>query len=117
MTQRDFRTFPNFKFASMASTRCHAAVTPSTWPCEICASREGAAAVSRRHRSTQVKPVCMGFEDFYAGWAPETPPGFTVSPIQGRMERRGGEPSVFDIEVQSDGAISASRRVAVVSLC
>ena len=65
----------------------------------------------------QVKPVCMGFEDFYAGWAPETPPGFTVSPIQGRMERRGGEPSVFDIEVQSDGAISASRRVAVVSLC
>jgi len=59
----------------------------------------------------------MGFEDFYAGWAPETPPGFTVSPIQGRMERRGGEPSVFDIEVQSDGAISASRRVEVVSLC
>ena len=47
--------------------------------------------------------VCMGFEDFYAGWAPETPPGFSVSPIQGRMERRGGEPSVFDIEVASDG--------------
>ena len=61
--------------------------------------------------------INTGFEDFYAGWAPETPPGFTVSPIQGRMERRGGEPSVFDIEVQSDGAISASRRVLVVSLC
>ena len=53
--------------------------------------------------STQVKPVCMGFEDFYAGWSPETPPGFSVSPIQGRMERRGGEPSLFDIEVKADG--------------
>ena len=76
-----------------------------------------AASDIPRLETIQVKPVCMGFEDFYAGWAPETPPGFTVSPIQGRMERRGGEPSVFDIEVQSDGAISASRRVVVVSLC
>jgi hypothetical protein len=50
-----------------------------------------------------VKPVCMGFEDFYAGWAPETPPGFTVSPVQGRMERRGGDPSLFDVEVTADG--------------
>ena len=39
----------------------------------------------------------------YAGWSPETPPGFSVSPIQGRMERRGGEPSLFDIEVKADG--------------
>ena len=45
----------------------------------------------------------MGFEDFYAGWSPETPPGFSVSPIRGRMERRGGEPSLFDIEVKADG--------------
>ena len=34
---------------------------------------------------------------------PSTPPGFSVSPIQGRMERRGGEPSLFDIEVKADG--------------
>ena len=34
LTQRDFQPFPNFNFASMASTRCHTAVTPSTWPCE-----------------------------------------------------------------------------------
>ena len=34
LTQRDFQPFPNFNFASMASTRCYTAVTPSTWPCE-----------------------------------------------------------------------------------
>ena len=34
VTQRDFQPFPNFNFASMASTRCHTAVAPSTWPCE-----------------------------------------------------------------------------------
>ena len=45
----------------------------------------------------------MGFEDFYAGWAPETPPGFSVSPIQGRMERRGGEPGACASAVASDG--------------
>ena len=26
--------FLNLNFASMASTRCHTAATPSTWPCE-----------------------------------------------------------------------------------
>ena len=32
--QRLFSRFPNFNFASMASPRCHTAVTPSTWPSE-----------------------------------------------------------------------------------
>ena len=62
-----------------------------------------AASDIPRLETITVKPVCMGFEDFYAGWSPETPPGFSVSPIQGRMERRGGEPSLFDIEVKADG--------------
>ena len=30
LTQRDFQPFPNFNFASMASTRCYTAATPST---------------------------------------------------------------------------------------
>ena len=34
LTQRLFRTFPNFNFASMASRQCHAASTPSTRPSE-----------------------------------------------------------------------------------
>ena len=62
-----------------------------------------AASDIPRLETITVKPVCMGFEDFYAGWSPETPPGFSVSPIQGRMERRGGEPSLFDVEVKADG--------------
>ena len=28
---------------------------------------------------------------------------FFCVPIQGRMERRGGEPSLFDVEVKADG--------------
>ena len=62
-----------------------------------------AASDAPRLETIFIKPVCMGYEDFYAGWAPETPAGFTVSPEQGRMDRRGGDPSVFDIEVKSDG--------------
>jgi SAM-dependent methyltransferase len=34
LTQRDFQPFPNFTFASTATTRRHAAATPSTRPCE-----------------------------------------------------------------------------------
>ena len=34
LTQRVFHAFPNFNFASMASTRCYATLTPSTWPSE-----------------------------------------------------------------------------------
>ena len=37
----------------MASLRCRTASTPSTWPSRVFASRVGAAAVSRRCRSTQ----------------------------------------------------------------
>ena len=35
LTQRLFSRFPNFKFASMASMRRDATVTPSTWPSEL----------------------------------------------------------------------------------
>ena len=42
LTQRLFRTFPNFNFASMASWQCHAASTPSTRPPESHASSEAA---------------------------------------------------------------------------
>ena len=38
-----------------------------------------------------VKPVCMGFEDYYAAFASDSHPSFSVSPQVGRMDRRGGE--------------------------
>ena len=55
MTQRLFRTFPNFKVASMASTRRHATAAPSPRPHESPrVSREShgrVATVSVPHRS------------------------------------------------------------------
>lgn len=50
-----------------------------------------------------IKPVCMAYEDFYAGWSPESSPCLSVSPTEGRMERRGGEPSDFEITLKPDG--------------
>lgn len=38
-----------------------------------------------------VKPVCMGFEDYFAAFASDSHPSFSVSPVAGRMDRRGGE--------------------------
>ena len=40
-----------------------------------------------------VKPVCMGFEDYYAAFTNDSHPSFSVSPCAGRMDRRGGEPT------------------------
>lgn len=60
---------------------------------------------SSRIESVPIKPVCMAYEDFYAGWTDDTPPNFSVTPTAGRMDRRGGEPSVFDIEIKPDGQV------------
>jgi hypothetical protein len=38
-----------------------------------------------------VKPVCMTFEDFYAAFSKDSHPSLSVSPVTGRMDRRGGE--------------------------
>lgn len=50
-----------------------------------------------------VKPVCMTFEDYYAGFAPGSHPSFSVSPAVGRMDRRGGEESMLDILCTPNG--------------
>merc|ERR1719464_2050980 len=44
-----------------------------------------------------VKPVCMGFEDYYAGFAAGSHESFGVSPVAGRMDRRGGEPTELEV--------------------
>ena len=60
LTQRDFQPFPNFNFASMASTRCHTTVTPSTWPSESlsvsCGSR-GSFVIVRSHTGEPATPA------------------------------------------------------------
>lgn len=52
----------------------------------------------------EVRPVCMTFEDYYAGFSADSFPGFSVSPATGRMDRRGGEPTVLNIRIEPQGA-------------
>ncbi|KAL7463717.1 hypothetical protein ACHAXS_004074 [Conticribra weissflogii] len=50
-----------------------------------------------------VKPVCMGFEDFYAAFTADSHPSFSVSPQAGRMDRRGGEPTELVVKCVPNG--------------
>lgn len=51
-----------------------------------------------------VKPVCMTFEDYFAAFSPDSHPSLTVSPAIGRMDRRGGEPSIMTVRCEPQGA-------------
>ena len=51
----------------------------------------------------RVKPVCMGFEDYYAAFTPDSHPSFSVSPVAGRMDRRGGEPTELTVFCNPQG--------------
>lgn len=44
-----------------------------------------------------VKPVCMTYEDYYAGFSKDSHPSLSVAPATGRMDRRGGEISQLTI--------------------
>ena len=46
----------------------------------------------------QVKPVCMGYEDYFAAFTADSHPSFSVSPCAGRMDRRGGETTDLTIK-------------------
>ncbi|KAL7539152.1 hypothetical protein ACHAXR_009056 [Thalassiosira sp. AJA248-18] len=50
-----------------------------------------------------VKPVCMGFEDYFAAFTSDSHQSFSVSPAVGRMDRRGGEPTELEVHVNPQG--------------
>jgi hypothetical protein len=50
-----------------------------------------------------VRPVCMTFEDYYAAFAPGSHPSLTVGPVTGRMDRRGGEPTILTVACTPNG--------------
>ena len=58
-----------------------------------------AASGSAHTEVISVKPVCMSFEDFYAAFSTDSHKCFSVSPQIGRMDRRGGEPTVLKVKV------------------
>jgi hypothetical protein len=50
-----------------------------------------------------VAPVCMTFEDYFAAFSPDSHPSFSVSPVTGRMDRRGGEKTVLSVTCNPNG--------------
>jgi hypothetical protein len=62
-----------------------------------------ASQSSGQEMKIMVNPVCMTFEDFYASFSANSHPSFSVSPVTGRMDRRGGEPSEFIIKCTPNG--------------
>mmetsp|Transcript_14056 Transcript_14056/g.38835 ORF Transcript_14056/g.38835 Transcript_14056/m.38835 type:complete len:269 (+) Transcript_14056:44-850(+) len=62
-----------------------------------------AANGSGETMTVEVPPVCMTFEDYFAGFTPDSDPSFSISPATGRMDRRGGEPTVLDIRCEPNG--------------
>ncbi|KAL7503919.1 hypothetical protein ACHAXN_001622 [Cyclotella atomus] len=63
-----------------------------------------------------VKPVCMGFEDFYAAFTSDSHPSFSVSPVAGRMDRRGGEPTEFTVSCEPNGKAGTFEGNLVINL-
>lgn len=64
----------------------------------------------------EVPPVAMTFEDYYAAFSADSFPGFSVSPATGRMDRRGGEPTVLNIRIVPKGASGDLKGTLVVNL-
>lgn len=61
------------------------------------------ASSSGQAHELSVAPVCMGFEDYYAGFSADSHPSFSVSPCAGRMDRRGGQPTELTVFCEPKG--------------
>jgi hypothetical protein len=70
---------------------------PSSVP-DFTINLQVAASGSAHTEVVAVKPVCMSFEDFYAAFSPDSHRSFSVSPQCGRMDRRGGEPTILKVK-------------------
>jgi len=64
----------------------------------------------------EIKPVCMGFEDFYASFTSDSHATLSVSPSAGRMDRRGGESSFLTISCKPNGRAGTFTGDLVVNL-
>mmetsp|Transcript_29094 Transcript_29094/g.35442 ORF Transcript_29094/g.35442 Transcript_29094/m.35442 type:complete len:227 (-) Transcript_29094:70-750(-) len=63
-----------------------------------------------------VAPVCMGFEDYYAAFSPDSHPSFSVAPVAGRMDRRGGEPTELQVLCEPKGQAGTFEGNLVINL-
>ena len=62
-----------------------------------------AASSSGAEMEIEVKPTCMTFEDYFAGFSPNSHPSLSVSPVTGRMDRRGGESTYLKVKCEPNG--------------
>jgi len=51
-----------------------------------------------------VRPVMMTYEEFYCGLTRDSHPSFSVSPVSGKMEKRGGAPTTVTVTCKPNGA-------------
>lgn len=49
----------------------------------------------------------MGYEDYYASFTKDSHPSFSVKPVTGRMDRRGGEATYLDVVCDPRGHSAA----------
>lgn len=63
-----------------------------------------------------VAPVCMTFEDFFCKFADGSHPSLSVSPATGRMDRRGGEISEFEVSCKPGGKAGTFEGDLVINL-
>lgn len=64
------------------------------------------AAFGNAQSSFEIEPNSMTFEDFVAGFTDDTPPGWSVEPKSGTLDRRGGKSQEFTVTYGGMGAPS-----------
>jgi hypothetical protein len=64
----------------------------------------------------EIKPFCMGFEDYYAAFTKESHSSLKVSPCAGRMDRRGGESTFLTVSCIPNGQAGTFSGDLVVNL-
>ena len=74
--------------------------TPKLWKIDVLRRRASSKA---KEILLSVKPVGVGFEDCYAGFADDSHPSFSATPVAGRMDRRVGDPTELEIKCEPAG--------------
>jgi hypothetical protein len=64
----------------------------------------------------QVAPVCMTFEDYFAAFSKDSHPSLSVTPVTGRMDRRGGEITELTIVCDPNGQAGEFKGDLVINL-
>lgn len=58
----------------------------------------------------------MTFEDYYAAFSSDSHPSLSVRPATGRMDRRGGEPSIMEVVCTPNGQGGTFKGDLVINL-